>query len=243
VDFWALGVVCFQLLVGETPFEADEPQAVYARILEQAERGFNPPIEDLVENADAVNLIQQLLVAEPSHRLGATAMDGSDVSAILAHAFFETLDMENNTTPLFERKSPYVPVLRYETDTSYFDMNALAKARAERMRSELELEGDGEDQKDSEAAVGAAPARDGGGGGAKDEKDKNGGGEGNGSDSDEEADRSFKTVNAVMLARMQLGEGEEEGEEGEEESEEEGEEEEEGEGDKQAEEEPHPPLE
>ena len=106
MDFWALGVVCFQLLVGETPFEADEPQAVYARILEQAERGFNPPIEDLVENADAVNLIQQLLVAEPSHRLGATAIDGSDVSAILAHAFFETLDMENNTTPLFERKSP-----------------------------------------------------------------------------------------------------------------------------------------
>ena len=36
MDFWALGVVIYQLILGETPFEHDEPSGVYERILHQA---------------------------------------------------------------------------------------------------------------------------------------------------------------------------------------------------------------
>ena len=33
VDYWALGVVLYQFLVGETPFNAERVQMVYAKIL------------------------------------------------------------------------------------------------------------------------------------------------------------------------------------------------------------------
>ena len=43
VDYWALGVVLYQFLVGETPFNAERIQMVYAKIL--AGEGLQPAMQ------------------------------------------------------------------------------------------------------------------------------------------------------------------------------------------------------
>ena len=215
VDFWALGVVLYQLLVGETPFDADDAQMVYRRILEQSESGFNPPIHEAVESAECADLISKLLVSNSALRLGAGA---PGCTAVLEHDFFAPIELSSSEQgPLWQRDSPFKPTLRHETDTSYFDVNALARAQAERMRSQLERDGDGEqggggsangspEGSDQAAATNstsppvepplADPAAEAAREAAR-EAD---------AESDEESMHSFKTVNAMTLARMQLRE-------------------------------------
>jgi serine/threonine protein kinase len=309
VDFWALAVVAYQLVVGETPFEAEDAQvrspspssstsaspsaspssppsasppprppphpswqSVYKRILEQAYNGFEPPIAQVIDLPECGDLLTRLLVAEPSQRLGAGA-PGEGCNTILEHAYFAPIDpLSVDKGPLWSRKyvdatqsrrkqprrteprprrcsawpvvslypvptscccvvrvararrSPFKPTLKHETDTAYFDMNALARAQAERMRSQLEGDGDepagtAERAGAEAAAAPAGAAAEAGGGGAAEKLD----------DSDEESETSFKsgfkTVNAMMLARSQLHE--ERGAGGEAGDEEEGEEEDE----------------
>ena len=209
VDFWALAVVIYQMLIGETPFDAEDAQAVYKRILEQSVNGFQPPIKQAIESQECGDLLCKLLVADPTQRLGA-GNDGKGSDAVLAHTWFNQIEpLSNERPPLWQRESPFTPTLKFETDTSYFDMNALARAQAERMR--LQLEKDGE-LDDGDGTVGGSSEVVGGLGGAVGEKA--------GEESEEESEESFKfkTVNATMVARMQMqGEHPGEEEEGEEE--------------------------
>ena len=99
IDFWAIGVVLFQFLVGETPFYADSAQATYERILHVPPD--IPPPEDLSEGS--VSLLHALLIKDPAKRLGANG-----VAEIKAHAFFAPIDWE---TPLCEQQSPCKPTL------------------------------------------------------------------------------------------------------------------------------------
>ena len=172
VDFWALGVVIYQLMLGETPFDADEAADVYQRILNI---DYDPHKEDL--EPPAHELISQLLVADPHVRLGgaggpsaaakstqgdaeggggggAAAADAAyepGARAVMSHPFFAPVDPLTDP-PLFRRDSPFTPRLVHETDTSNFDMNVLQKAQAERMRAKLERDGDSDDDDDRPAA-------------------------------------------------------------------------------------------
>ena len=71
VDYWALGVVLYQFLVGETPFNAERVQEIYAKIL-AGEVDF--PTEDDV-SAGAVAVLRALLVQQPHERLGSNGAD------------------------------------------------------------------------------------------------------------------------------------------------------------------------
>ena len=132
-----------------------------------------------------VDLVVNLLVLNPADRLGGRE---TGVQAVLSHAFFEPENVFDEP-PLWQRKSPFTPVLKHEMDTSNFDMNVLAKAKAERMRSQLEQD-DGEEVRHENANPLAQIV--------KEEVEEDEG------DEDEGDSMSFKTVNAVTLARMQL---------------------------------------
>ena len=96
-DFWAIGVVLYQFLVGETPFAADSLQKTFARILRLD--CYFPSADDVC--ADAADLLPQLLVLEPARRLGGS---GGAAAAILAHAFFASLSLEEGP-PLWQARS------------------------------------------------------------------------------------------------------------------------------------------
>ena len=129
VDFWALGIVLYQLILGETPFEADETQDTYRRILELEYT--RPSTDDMSESACA--LIAALLVSDPARRLGS---GDEGLMGLLEHDFFCPLELFDEP-PLWQRQAIFTPTLKHDCDTSNFDMNALQKARAEELRTQV----------------------------------------------------------------------------------------------------------
>lgn len=66
IDWWALGVVLYELLVGESPFKAPETMQLYTKILQQPVEW--PPGTKLTP--DCKDLVEGLLSKHPSRRLG-----------------------------------------------------------------------------------------------------------------------------------------------------------------------------
>ncbi len=76
VDWWALGVLMFEMLFGLPPFTAPERDAIFAKIV-------NDPLEfpmgaELDASPEAMDLMTALLVKDPAKRLG-TRGDGAEI--------------------------------------------------------------------------------------------------------------------------------------------------------------------
>jgi aurora kinase A len=63
VDIWSLGVLCFEFLVGKTPFFSDTPEEMYKKIV-SAEVTFPSHVP-----LTARDLISKLIVYNPKGRL------------------------------------------------------------------------------------------------------------------------------------------------------------------------------
>jgi serine/threonine protein kinase len=109
VDWWALGCVIFELLVGNTPFDGDSNDKIYDSILNRRIQWPRVPAEMSVAARD---LISGFLALSPAERLGA-----SGLAAIQAHAFFDGVDWH----AIYASKSKFLPDLVDPTDTRYFD--------------------------------------------------------------------------------------------------------------------------
>uniref|UniRef100_K3W9T5 non-specific serine/threonine protein kinase n=1 Tax=Globisporangium ultimum (strain ATCC 200006 / CBS 805.95 / DAOM BR144) TaxID=431595 RepID=K3W9T5_GLOUD len=68
-DLWALGCIIFQMLTGRTPFVAENDYLTFQVIINHSSETFEFP-ESVPE--DAQDLIQKLLIQEPSERIGAS---------------------------------------------------------------------------------------------------------------------------------------------------------------------------
>ncbi|NWZ47430.1 KGP2 kinase, partial [Haliaeetus albicilla] len=79
VDFWMLGILTFELLVGRPPFHSADPQQIYSRILDGV---FSFPA---FLGEAACSLIGKLCRRRPGQRLGNTA---SGIRGIKKHRWF-----------------------------------------------------------------------------------------------------------------------------------------------------------
>ena len=106
VDWWSLGVLIFEMLVGKPPFQGDAHMNVFNRILSQK---FDIPMH---LSASAKHLLQSLLVVDITRRLGCLK---NGVRDIKVHPFFATINWD--TLYSKERKGPLETVINSEGDT------------------------------------------------------------------------------------------------------------------------------
>ena len=110
VDWWSLGILCHELLVGQPPFYSNNMTRVYEKIV-HSEIKFPPSVP-----APAQGLIMALLQRDPSKRLGAGPTGAAEVKA---HPYFDTLDFHEVLQKRIEM--PYKPSIESATSTANFD--------------------------------------------------------------------------------------------------------------------------
>ena len=109
VDWWSVGVILFEMLVGYPPFYSEDPAVTCQKIMHWRRTLHIPPEACL--SREASDLIRRL-IRESSDRLGRNG-----VEEICSHPFFEGWDWTN----LRHMRPPYVPEIRGDTDTRNFD--------------------------------------------------------------------------------------------------------------------------
>jgi len=114
VDYWAFGVLIYEMLCGSTPFMTYgiDQISLFKRIV-QAKYTF--PKSGVV-NDHAEDLIQRLIVSRQSNRFGCLARGDMDIRE---HPWFESISTEQ----LLKKKitAPWVPKIKDPLDSQYFD--------------------------------------------------------------------------------------------------------------------------
>ncbi|KAK1342668.1 hypothetical protein QTO34_015434 [Cnephaeus nilssonii] len=110
VDWWGLGVLLYEMLVGESPFPGDDEEEVFDSIVNDEVR------YPRFLSAEAIGIMRRLLRRNPERRLGSSERDAEDVKK---QPFFRTLAWD----ALLARRlpPPFVPTLSGRTDVSNFD--------------------------------------------------------------------------------------------------------------------------
>ncbi|XP_020792233.1 cAMP-dependent protein kinase catalytic subunit PRKX [Boleophthalmus pectinirostris] len=111
VDWWALGILVFEMLAGYPPFFDDNPFGIYQKIL-AGKLEFPRHLDFYVKD-----LIKKFLVIDRARRLGNMKNGADDVKR---HRWFKTVDWE--AVPLRKLKPPIVPKVSHDGDTSNFDV-------------------------------------------------------------------------------------------------------------------------
>ncbi|KAI5625931.1 microtubule-associated serine/threonine-protein kinase 1 isoform X1 [Silurus asotus] len=109
VDWWAMGIILYEFLVGCVPFFGDTPEELFGQVISD---DIAWPEGDEALPSDAQNLISTLLQTNPLVRLGT-----GGAYEVKQHSFFADLDWNS----LLRQKAEFVPHLESEEDTSYFD--------------------------------------------------------------------------------------------------------------------------
>ncbi|XP_067237268.1 serine/threonine-protein kinase N1b isoform X1 [Chanodichthys erythropterus] len=110
VDWWGLGVLIYEMLVGESPFPGDDEEEVFDSIVNDEVR------YPRFLSTEAIGIMRRLLRRNPERRLGSGERDAEDIKK---QPFFRNMDWD----ALLQRKvpPPFVPALTGKEDVSNFD--------------------------------------------------------------------------------------------------------------------------
>ncbi|XP_059203685.1 microtubule-associated serine/threonine-protein kinase 1-like [Centropristis striata] len=109
VDWWAMGIILYEFLVGCVPFFGDTTEELFGQVITD---DIVWPEGDEALPVDAQHLISSLLQTNPLVRLGT-----GGAFEVKQHSFFT----EVNWNSLLRQKAEFIPHLESEEDTSYFD--------------------------------------------------------------------------------------------------------------------------
>ncbi|XP_063056590.1 serine/threonine-protein kinase N2 [Engraulis encrasicolus] len=110
VDWWGLGVLIFEMLVGESPFPGDDEEEVFDSIVNDEVR------YPRFLSTEAISIMRRLLRRNPERRLGAGEKDAEEVKK---HPFFRNVDW--NGLLAKKVRPPFVPTIKGREDVSNFD--------------------------------------------------------------------------------------------------------------------------
>ncbi|KAL2102228.1 hypothetical protein ACEWY4_001396 [Coilia grayii] len=114
VDWWALGVLMYEMMAGQPPFEADNEDDLFESILH------DDVLYPVWLSKEAVNILKAFMTKSPSKRLGCVVSQGME-EAIKAHPFFRDIDWV-----LLEQRRvrpPFKPRIKTKRDVNNFDQD------------------------------------------------------------------------------------------------------------------------
>ncbi|KAI8970228.1 hypothetical protein BDF20DRAFT_838604 [Mycotypha africana] len=109
VDWWALGVICYEFLYGIPPFHAETPDKVFENILS---RRIDWHENEVTISPEARDFMEKLMTLDPEKRLG---YNGAE--EVKQHPFFKSI----NWKTLLTESPSFVPQPVDMEDTDYFD--------------------------------------------------------------------------------------------------------------------------
>ncbi|XP_050329249.1 serine/threonine-protein kinase Warts [Bactrocera neohumeralis] len=107
-DWWSVGVILYEMLVGQPPFLANTPVETQQKVINWEKTLLIPPQAKLTP--EATDLIRRLC-ASADKRLG------KNTEEVKAHPFFKGVDFAD----MRQQTAPYIPKIEFPTDTSNFD--------------------------------------------------------------------------------------------------------------------------
>lgn len=110
VDWWAFGVLIYEMLLGQSPFRGDDEEEIFEAILE------DEIVYPINLSKESVSLLQKLLMKDPHKRLGYGPNDAEDIKK---HAYFKHVKWDKILNK--EVSPPYKPKINSRTDVSNFD--------------------------------------------------------------------------------------------------------------------------
>ncbi|KAA8581393.1 hypothetical protein FQN60_002974 [Etheostoma spectabile] len=114
VDWWALGVLMYEMMAGQPPFEADNEDDLFESILH------DDVLYPVWLSKEAVSILRAFMTKNPAKRLGCVVSQGCE-EAIKTHAFFREIDWV-----LLEQrkvKPPFKPRIKTKRDVNNFDQD------------------------------------------------------------------------------------------------------------------------
>ncbi|KAM4715603.1 protein kinase C epsilon type [Anableps anableps] len=114
VDWWALGVLMYEMMAGQPPFEADNEDDLFESILH------DDVLYPVWLSKEAVSILRAFMTKNPAKRLGCVVSQGFE-EAIKTHPFFREIDWV-----LLEQrkvKPPFKPRIKTKRDVNNFDQD------------------------------------------------------------------------------------------------------------------------
>ncbi|XP_023850004.1 protein kinase C delta type [Salvelinus sp. IW2-2015] len=112
VDWWSFGVLVYEMLIGQSPFQGDDEDELFESIR------MDVPHYPRWITKEAKDLLEKLFERDPSRRLGV-------VDNIRGHSFFKTLNW-----PALEKREvdpPFKPKVKGPNDCNNFDREFLSE--------------------------------------------------------------------------------------------------------------------
>ncbi len=104
VDYWSLGVIAYEIIVGALPFSGDTVEELFKNILSQNVEYPDISEEDWPQETD--DFVRRLLDPNPRTRLGSKSID-----EIKNHPYFKGVDWNSR-----DLSPPYVPEIKDPRD-------------------------------------------------------------------------------------------------------------------------------
>jgi serine/threonine protein kinase len=117
VDWWSFGIMLFEMLCGMPPFIHDNPNGLYAMIVNKE------VVFPETMSPNARDLLEQLLEKDPDRRIGSGEADFVEIKK---HPFFQGVDFDALLNKEIEPE--WKPVLRDELDVTNFDQKVTAQS-------------------------------------------------------------------------------------------------------------------
>ena len=110
IDWWSVGVIFYEMLVGYAPFCAQETQEVCFRIINH-DKYLEVP-KEIKLSKEALDFMNRMM-SDPNERLGKNGPE-----EIKSHPFFKGVDWDNIRNNM---KPPFIPDIENDYDTKYFE--------------------------------------------------------------------------------------------------------------------------